>query len=73
MKTMKVAPGRSVTFAAGALAGLFFLTGIAFFTLQSDYDQQVAPVGAMAFDCGNESAFRHKGSKDQRVKKFKVE
>ena len=44
-----------------------------FFMLQSDYDQQVAPVGATAFDCGNESAFRHKESKDQRVKKLKVE
>src|SRR5215813_8131589 len=30
MKTMKVAPGRSVSFAAGALAGLFLFTGIAF-------------------------------------------
>src|SRR5215813_5754943 len=30
MKTMKVAPGRSVSFAAGALAGLFLLTGIVF-------------------------------------------
>jgi|SRR5215510_1808443 len=36
-----------------------------FFVVRNDYELQGAPAGVTAFDCGDESAFQHKGSKDQ--------
>src|SRR5262245_2373774 len=44
-----------------------------FFMVQSDYEQQSMPAGAPVFDCGNGSAFQHKGSKYQSVKRMKGE
>src|SRR5215475_15344543 len=40
-----------------------------FFVVQNNYDQQGAPAGVTSFDCGDENAFQHKGSKDQRIER----
>jgi hypothetical protein len=40
-----------------------------FFMVQSSPDQQTAPAGLAAFDCGNGAAFRRQTPKDQRAKR----